>query len=124
MAVGLSTTAANNQLDELMNAVDGYRFVQLHTDDPGAAGTANVATENTRMEATFAAATGGSKSTSADLEWLDVPAAEDFSHFSMWDALTTGNFGFSGIITANEVGIGDDFMINTGDLTASFDLAA
>jgi hypothetical protein len=121
MAVGWSVTAGNSALTTLTGT---YDFIQLHVGDPGSAGTANVATENTRMEATFGTASGGSISTTADLEWLDVPAAEDFTHFSVWTLVTGGTFGFSGTITANAVGIGDDFVIQTGDLTVSVDVAA
>lgn len=121
MAVGLSVAAANSQLDSLVGT---YTFVQLHTGDPGSAGTANVATENTRVQATFGSASGGEVTTTADIEWLDVPAAEDFTHFSLWTLVTAGSFGISGTITSNAVGIGDDFVIATGDLDIAANLAA
>jgi hypothetical protein len=121
MAVGWSTTAADDALDTLVGT---YDFIQLHTGDPGAAGTSNIATENTRVQATFGASSGGTVTTTADLEWLSVPAVEDFTHFSAWSLVTAGVFGFSGTVAANEVGIGDDFVVQTGDLTVSVDVAA
>jgi hypothetical protein len=121
MAVGHSVTAANSQLDTLVGT---YDWIQLHDGDPGSAGTANVATEDTRLEVTWGSASGGAVTTTADLEWTDVPAAEDFTNFSVWTAETDGTFGFSGTITSNEVGIGDDFVIATGDLDVSYNLAA
>ncbi len=65
MAVGLSATVANELLDAIGNA-DAYSisavYIQLHTADPGAAGTANIAGNATRKSVSFGAASGGSMS--------------------------------------------------------------
>jgi hypothetical protein len=121
MALGMTAAEANGFLDAHLGgssfAGNANVWVQLHTADPGAAGTTAVATENTRQEATFAAASGGSKSTSADLEWLDVAATETYSHYSLWTASTAGTFLGSGTITGGAVTAGNNFSVPTGDFT-------
>jgi hypothetical protein len=120
MADGLAVAKANSTLDSLLATA----YVQLHTAPPGAAGTTAIATNNTRKAATFASASGGSKATSADLDWPSVPAAEDYTDCSLWDAVTAGNFICSGTITANAVSVGDDFKILAGNLTVSLPVAS
>lgn len=122
MAEGWSAAAADAALD---NLVATYPFIQLHIGAPGAAGTANVAAETTRQDSTgdWAASSGGVVATNADLTWLSVAAAEQYTHFSAWTLVTAGAFGYSGTITANAVGIGDDFVIGSGDFTVTQPIA-
>lgn len=121
MATGLITAAANTLLGSLAGS---YTWVQLHTADPGAAGTTAVAANTTRKQATWASASGGALTTSAPLEWTNVPNAEDYTHFSVWTASSAGSCGFTGAITANAVAVGDTFTIPAGDLDASFAVAS
>lgn len=121
MAEGLSTAAANSLLDTLAAA---YPWIKLHTGAPGAAGTANAATETTRKQASWAAASGAVVSTSAQLQWTNVAGTEDYTHYSMWTASAAGSFGHSGTITANAVTAGDTFTIATADLDVSFSVAS
>lgn len=121
MAEGFSAAAANTALDNLGTA---YPWIKLHVGAPGAAGTSNPAAETTRKQATWAAASAGAKTSSADLSWTNVAGTEDFTHFSAWSASSAGNFGFSGTITANAVATGDTFTILTGDLDYSLALAS
>ncbi len=69
MTAGLSATIANQILDSLFSAAaftaPAASYIQLHTGDPGAAGTASVSSYTTRTAVTWAAAAGGSKSISA-----------------------------------------------------------
>lgn len=76
------------------------RAIKLHTGPPGDAGTANAATETTRKAVTFAAASGGATSSSAQAQWTGYNAGgggtgggqtETITHWSMWDSTTTGN---------------------------------
>jgi hypothetical protein len=113
--------AAEDALDALGAA---YTWVKLHVGDPGAAGTANPAVETDRVQATWAAAVGGTMTTSASLQWTSVAGTEDYTHFSVWTASTNGTFGFSGTITASAVTAGDNFTIATGDLDVSLTLAS
>lgn len=121
MATGLIAAAA----DELLGVLaSNYTWVQLHTGDPGANGTANVADEDTRKQVTWASPSGGVLTSDEDLEWEGVPASEDFTHFSVWSAETNGTCGFTGEITANAVAPGDTFRIRAGQLSAFFTVAS
>ena len=95
-------------------------YVKLHTGDPGEAATSNAATETTRKEASWAAASSGSIATSATLEWTNVAATETITHWSLWDASTAGNALWTGALsTSAAVTAGDTFQITT--LTLSLD---
>lgn len=121
MATGLGSAGANTGLDAVAAA---YTWVKLHVGDPGAAGTSNAATETTRKQATWTAASSGAISNNGALSWTSVAGTEDFTHFTVWTASSGGTFGFSGTITANAVTAGDTFTIATGDLDASLTLAS
>ena len=127
MAVGLSAAAANAILDTHHDTT--YPWIQLHTADPGAAGTTAVAGNATRKDTTssWAPASGGSKTTDVDIDWSDaeVDTSETYTHCSFWTASTAGTFGGSGIVTANAVNAsGDAFSILSGGVTASFTVAS
>lgn len=129
MAEGLSTDIANDFLDCLCRGVawtpPAGVWVQLHTGAPGAAGTANVATETDRVQATFGTgASGGALANTAPVTWTDVAGSEDYTHFTAWDAATSGAFLFSGSVTANAVTSGNTFTFNTGDLDVSVPVAS
>jgi hypothetical protein len=133
MAVGLSATIANDFLEWLFNAsatsaAPTNIWIQLHTADPGAAGTTAVAGNATRKDLTAAmgtAASGAITNTSA-ITWTtgEVDTSEDYTHWSLFDASTAGTFLCSGTMTANAVTVGDEFTIPIGDLDASFATAA
>ena len=121
MTVGLSSTVANAILNALCRSTAWTEpdavYVQLHVGDPGSAGTSNAATETDRQQATFGTnASGGAISNTAALTWTGVAGSEDYTHFSAWDASSSGNFLFSGTMTANAVTTGDTFQIPIGDL--------
>jgi hypothetical protein len=121
MAEGLSAAAANTLLDSLLTA---YPWAKLHVGAPGANGTANPATETTRKQPTFAAAANASKTTTADTVWPNVAGTEDYTHISFWSASTGGNFGCSGLVTANAMVINDEFTIPAGDIDITFPVAS
>lgn len=127
MAVGMSAATADDVLDAIFNAT-AYSvaevWVQLHVGDPGANGTANVATETTRVQLSMGSASGGAISNDADLTWEDVAGAEDYTHITLWTASSAGTFIGSGSMTANAVSVGDDFVIPTGDLDVSLTVAS
>ncbi len=121
MALGLSATVANAMLNALCRSTAWTEpdavWVKLHVGDPGANGTANAATETDRVQATFGSvASGGAISNTSALEWTNVAGTEDYTHYSAWDASTSGNFLFSGTVTANAVVTGDTFTLAIGDL--------
>lgn len=122
MATGLSTTIANAILDALCRSSawsdPAAFYVKLHTGDPGSAGASNAATETTRKQATFSAASGGAITTSADLEWTNVAGSETYTHVSFWDAVSAGNFlGSDALDTSKAVAAGDSFTIAAGSLS-------
>ena len=121
MATGLGSAGANTALDALLAA---HTWVKLHVGDPGAAGTANPATETTRKQVTWGAASGGAATTTAALSWTNVAGTEDYTHFTLWSASTNGTFGASGTVTANAVTAADTFTIAIGDLDLSLTLAS
>jgi hypothetical protein len=138
MAVGLAPTVANGLLNALVNQTNYTAptviAVQLHTGDPGAAGTANVgqggAAGTTRKAITtsFPSAAGGAVTNDVEVAWsgAEVDASEDYTHYSVWDTATanSGNFLWSGTVTANPVTSGDQFKILVGDFDLSFPVAA
>lgn len=127
MATGISTYLANKWLDALGNntafAVTSC-FVQLHVGDPGAAGTANAATETTRKAVSFGAASSGSLASDADVTWTNISGSQDATYFTAWDGITGGSFLFSGSITGNAYTAGDTYTISSGSLTASLTVAS
>jgi hypothetical protein len=121
VAEGLGSAGANTALDAVLAA---HTWIKLHIGAPGAAGTSNPATETTRKQASWTAASGGAASNSGALTWTSVAASEDYTHFTAWSASSGGNFGLSGTVTANAVTAGDTFTIATGDLDVSLTLAS
>lgn len=114
-AVGLATTHANN----LLNVYRGTNFTgitlyaQLHTGDPGSAGTSNVSGNTNRYALTFNVASAGSLSlASAPTSWA-MTGTEALSHISFWDASSSGNFVRSAALTATRnVQNGDTFTLS------------
>ncbi|MCM1972324.1 hypothetical protein [Streptomyces sp. G1] len=73
-------------------------FAQLHTADPGAAGTTAVSEgDATRKEFVFAASTGGSALSldSGPSAWTNGGTSETLTHISVWTASEDGTFLFS-----------------------------
>lgn len=84
--------------------------VQLHDDDPGAAGTANrVGGANGEESATFAAASGGERALSANVPFTGLPADQNITWFSAWEG---GTF-----IGKGEITIGDTQTNAAGEFT-------
>lgn len=97
-------------------------YVKLHTADPGEAGTTAPAANTTRKQITLAAASSGTRTSSTDGDWTNVPNAETYSHVSLWDASSGGNCLWSGALgTPKTVAVGDEFKIASGSLSVSLD---
>ena len=127
MATGISSYLAGAWLDALGNNTSfavANVYVKLHVGDPGAAGTSNPATETTRKEASFSAASSGTLTSDSALTWTNIAGSQDATHFTAWDNVSAGNFLFSGTITANAYTAGDTFTIASGSLTVSLTLAS
>lgn len=123
MATGLAVAQANTALDSIRTDTP---YMQLHVGDPGAAGTANKATETTRKAVTFNAASGGSMTNSAQVQWTNIAGSQDATHFSIWNTATdgTGTFKMSGTITANAYTAGDTYTAAVGAITLSISVAS
>lgn len=116
----ISNYAENKLLDTLRNQSFAVTtaYVKLHTGDPGEDGTNNAATETTRKSCAWNAASSGSMSTSATLEWTNVAATETYTHWSLWDNSTAGNCLWTGSLSASAaVTAGDTFQITSLTLT-------
>ena len=118
--MSISNYLEDQLLDTLRNGSFAVAnvYLQLHTGDPGEAGTANAASETSRQAATFAAASGGSMATSATAGWTSVAATETYSHWSLWDASTGGNALWSGALASSAaLTAGDTFQITSLTIT-------
>jgi hypothetical protein len=128
MANGISATLANSWLDALCNATaysETNTYAQLHTADPGAAGTTGVSTVTTRPALSWAAAAGGACATDTTAAWTNWAGTngEVVSDISVWDASTAGNFLFSANLAANKtMNTGD--TLNITSITITFTVAS
>lgn len=122
MAVGMSAATADNVLNAIGNATSysvATPYMQLHTAEPGTAGTTAVATETTRKLVSFGAAGAGSAgfrqiANDVAITWTAIAGSQDATHFSLWDASTAGNYLGSGTITANAYTAGDTYNVAIG----------
>jgi hypothetical protein len=121
MAYGIHTV---NFANALLNTVHGTSFVapatwiQLHTGDPGAAGTANLSAVTTRQQANFAVASGGAIALSAALPPFNMTATETIVALSIWTAATGGLVLWDVALSASQaVNNGDTLTVNTCGLS-------
>ncbi len=119
MAEGMGATLAN----ATATAAGAYQWVQLHVGAPGPNGTANVAANNTRKQATWTV-TANTLTNAGDLLWSAVASAEDPTHFTVWSLVSGGTFGWSGTLTNNPVQVGDDLKYAAGQVTATVPVAS
>lgn len=112
-------TFSDAEKNKMLDAGTEPLYVQLHTGDPGAAGTSNVATETTRQSVPFAtAASGGSKSNTSQAQWTSYPAAETITWVSFWDAASGGTFcGKDDLPASKSPGVGDILTLASGSLS-------
>ncbi|MEU1043958.1 hypothetical protein ABZ400_02225 [Streptomyces sp. NPDC005897] len=110
MTAGLAPSLVSGWLNTLRSAGTAYSavagtFAQLHTGDPGAAGTASVSVGSTaRNSFTFAASSSGSalSLSAAPAAWTNGGTSETLTHISVWTASTGGTFLFSVALTASK----------------------
>jgi hypothetical protein len=120
--VTISNYAENALLNTLRNVslAVAATYIKLHTGDPGEDGTTNAATNTTRQQVTFSAASGGSMASSATVTWTNVSTTETYSHWSLWDSAgpTGGNCLWKGALSSSaSVTAGDTFQITSLTLT-------
>jgi hypothetical protein len=123
--MSIADYAEDAVLDALFNNTSlaiAATYVQLHTDDPGEDGTANVATETGRQSADWDPAAGGAVALANDLEWLAVAGTETYTHLSIWDAATDGNCVWTlPLDDPVDVNAGNNFVITSGNITLTLD---
>jgi hypothetical protein len=126
MAVGTSTTLANSWLNVIRGGAAGTTYtapsaiyVQLHTANPGTAGTTSVSSVTTRQAATFSASTTGVLSLSNTPSWTSWAGSADLlTHVSFWDASSGGNFLWSAQLSSSKtMGSGDTLNLTGASLT-------
>ena len=91
MSDGLSTANADAALTTI---VSNWDYIQLHTGDPGSAGTANVSSVTTREAVTWESPSAGSVSASDEPEWTSWAGTngEVVTDTSGWSQATSGTF--------------------------------
>jgi len=122
MAVGMASATADAILNAIGNNtsyVIATPYMQLHTAEPGTAGTTSVATETSRKLVSFGAPQAGAAGfrkivNDAAVTWVAIAGSQDATHFSLWDASTSGNYLGSGVITAAAYTAGDTYNIAIG----------
>lgn len=96
-------------------------FIQLHTGDPGAAGTANISVGSTvRNSFVFSSSTSGSALSlgTAPSAWTNGGTSETLTHISVWTAASAGTFEFSAVLTLSKAWASAD-LFNLNTLAAS-----
>jgi hypothetical protein len=71
------------------------QWAQLHTGDPGAAGTANLSAVTTRQQITETTSVLGSPLALSNTPAWSMTATETIGYISVWDAATGGTFLYS-----------------------------
>jgi hypothetical protein len=95
-------------------------YVQLHTGDPGAAGTTDVSSVTTRQAITWGSASGGSVTASAVGEWTDWAGTngEVVTYISLWSGASGGTFYDSLQLEASAtMDTGDDLQLTLLELS-------
>lgn len=119
MADGLSTVnVANAWLNTFLNTSCSFAgvYVQLHTGQPGSAGTSNPgAGSTTRLHAGFSAPSGGTLSLSSAMgPWTNGGTNETLTDITLWTAASGGTFLASLPLTVTKPWAnGDTFTLNT-----------
>lgn len=126
MSIGESEATAIAELSATFQGVAYSQtavWMQLHTADPGGAGTANVASESTRVDVTSCFGTAPALAFAGAMQiandavigpWTAVPATEEFTHATFWTASGGGSFIGSATVSGGSVTAGDNFEIPIG----------
>jgi hypothetical protein len=113
---------SDNGENKVLGALTEKPFIKLHTGAPGEEGKNNAAGEAKRKKVTMAAAAGGKRASSTDVEWPEVSTAETITHVSAWDAEEGGNCEWVAPLEAGKaVSIGDTFKIASTKLSIAVD---
>lgn len=113
----LTTYGANAILDG--TPLPDPLYMQAHTGAPTDAGTANVATETSRVAVARTAAAAGVATNDLEAGWENWPADETITHITFWDASSGGNCWMIGDEADGGEAIltGQNLTVAPGDLT-------
>jgi hypothetical protein len=130
VAVGLSVGEANKLLDAIARGVTyvppSAFWLQLHSGDPGASGTANIAGNATRKQVTFGNATANAEvANTVAVSWSagEVDTSESYPYFSGWSASSGGVFVGSGL-ASGVVTAGMVFTLPVGSVSLALPVAS
>jgi hypothetical protein len=118
LAGGGATGPAVGIVNGWLDGMTGW-YVQLHSADPGAAGTSNAFTgtvASSRKQATMGSAASGSKAmTSMAAGWVTWDgSAGSIAYVSVWSLSSAGVFQFSAqLTTPRAINAGDTFNLTT-----------
>jgi hypothetical protein len=123
VTTGLATTNLANKWLDMLGAsaftAPSAAWMELHTADPGAAGTTSTCTGTvgaSRKQITWSAASAGSKAATTTLpSWTAWDGGSvTISHIAVWDASTSGTFLYSGALTTpRAITNGDTFNVTS-----------
>jgi hypothetical protein len=97
-------------------------YVQLHTGDPGAAGTTNIsAGSTTRVVMALAAASAGSISlTGTQPSWTNGGTSETLTGITLWSAATAGTHYLTADLSSSQAwASGNTFTLNSFSVSLS-----
>jgi hypothetical protein len=125
MAAGFLAATLNGWLDTIRTGGSSYSavstaYVQLHTGDPGAAGTANVSVGcTTRDDVSHTSPSGGSMTiTGTAPSFVNGGTSETITHISVWSASSAGTCKYTGALSASKAWASGD-TLNLTTLTVS-----
>jgi hypothetical protein len=122
MTAALYEPLANIMLDTLGATGAEYDWLQLHTGDPGAAGTSNIAAESTRFQVVWDTAADGSIQPTTEVDITTVAATETWLFFTAWTQSTGGTVGLVGVVSVGSVTAGADVTLPPESITVTFPL--
>jgi hypothetical protein len=129
LMLALRGLSAVNLANAWLNVISGTTFtgaagsfIELHTADPGSAGTTAVSSVTTRPSASWSAASAGSKAMSGTVSWTSWAGTngEVVTDVADWSAASAGTFYFSVQLTASKtVQTGDTLTLSTLSVSLS-----
>lgn len=134
--MSMSASHADTVLSAALNS-PATPYVQLHTGDPGAAGTANVAvvdsTDPAPRKAVAFSAPGNHPSnielrvvSTAEMEWLsnEIDPGQTITHFSIWSAATGGDCLYIAPVAEPKIVGSDGVTVPVGELEVAIGVYA
>lgn len=117
-AVNMAARILNIYRNTAISAITTV-YAELHTADPGAAGTTSVSLgSTTRNAVVFAAPSAGSMTLTSVSAWTNGGTSETLSHIALWDAATTGNFLQSFALSSTQAWVSTNtFTLTTFTIT-------